>query len=100
MATRDDSRVTSAFIRRHFILLRHPPLSTSLNKIIKQKMATITRKRPRWQTALDMEDLRTRLSDVDESNPDDLLAFKRALQAVVTDIPSVCSLPTSYLLPN
>lgn len=56
-------------------------------------MATVSRKRPRWQTALDMEDLRARLTDVDESNPDDLLAFKRALQAVVTDIPSVSALP-------
>lgn len=56
-------------------------------------MATASRKRTRWQTALDLDDLRARLTDVDESNPDDLLAFKRALQAVVSDLPSVSAPP-------
>lgn len=52
-------------------------------------MATASRKRTRRQTALDLDDLRARLTDVDESNPEDLLAFKRALQAVVSDLPCV-----------
>lgn len=58
-------------------------------------LSCISRKKPRLETALSLQDFRGRLQDVDESNMEDLLALKKSLDAIATETPMVTLIPAA-----